>query len=1011
MARNLLKTLATTKLTRAYLQKLDRQNYLATAFAVLIATFSLFWMLFHIGGSDAVALYSDLMYGIAGCIGATFAFTTVYRARRGPLRLSSAHQLAWLLVSLGMLADSVGGFYFAYLEQSGKSNPVPSGADIGFTLFYPCVFFGLLFMPTSLRFRVRTALDALITTLCILGISWFFFIGPAYILLKHSHMAESTFIVSLSYPFWDMLLIFAIVLLILQRAEKILRPSLLICGLGILALVWADTTYAYFTANGTYNSGTPSIDTFWFVASLLIGLSALYQYKALVNRAFNEREHPKQLLMQIDASEVRRSTSSQRFLFLQSGLIYFPLTFLIALMLYQEIIHDDDIAFFLVVLTALVGILVTARYILATFENDVLLKEREQSRQDADQLRLSATQLTNILEFDKLRAQIVHIAATNITFDAALLLLIDEHHGPTDTHASILACATHAQKTKTPSLQLLDVQYPQNALLWDSEKVVVWSENAVAVPPKIAQWHQEHRILATLFIPLVYQTRVLGCLGFASRAKPHFSQRDHTLARAYTQQVAIVIEHSYLYQTAIEQEIFAKAMANIATRLNSALVEPAEIHQLICVEAANALRADYALLYCANDTGQLVPLAAFSDGHEQALTLHEWPPIAQQEQEAQILSSLQPILVPIIPAHSQLALPPPSLRTTSSDLCSISLPNGNGSREVNAKPPPSLLREKLQHKFVQTAVVAPLITGGNPFGLLILARSSPPNSQHDRLAFDHNDLSKVQDFAEQAAVALANAQLYEQQRTAHRRLQELDQLKDQFMITASHELRTPLTAVQGYIELIAQYDEVLPTEQRKEFLQKARRSCDELVVLLSNVMDASRLEMEAGIRPAQMERVNVREMIDSVIDLIGPHLTKERRKIHLAVPSHLTVLADPARLRQVLVNISANALKYSLPQTPIAFTARTLRIDGKQVIIISISDKGKGITPEDQSRLFERFVRLERDINSPVRGSGLGLYISRRLIKAMDGKIWIESRGIPGEGTTFHIQLPLASSV
>jgi len=1008
MPRNILKTHATTKLTRAYLQKLDRQNYLATTFAVLIATFSLFWMLFHIGGNDVVALFSDFMYGIAGFIGATFAFTTVYRARRGPLRLSSAHQLAWLLVSLGMLADSIGGFYFAYLEQSGHPNPVPSGADIGFTLFYPCIFLGLLFMPTSLRFRVRTALDALITTLCILGISWFFFIGPAYILLKHSNIAVSTFIVSLSYPFWDMLLIFAIVMLILQRAEKILRPSLLICGLGILSLIWADTTYAYFTANGTYTSGTPSIDTFWFVASLLIGLSALYQYKAIVNRAYNEMEHPKQLLIHADASPAHRLTSSRRFLFLQSGLIYFPLTFLITLMLYKEISRDDEIAFFLVVLTALVGILVTARYVLATYENDVLLKEREQSRQDAEQLRLSATELTNILEFDKLLAQIVHIAATNLTFDAALLLLIDEHHGPTAKHASILACATTAQKTKTQALHLLDVQYPQNALLWESEKAVVWSESELAAPPTIEQWNQEHNILATLFIPLVYQARVLGCLGFASRAKPHFSQRDHTLARAFTQQVAIVIEHSHLYQTAIEQEIFAKAIANIATRLNSALVEPAEIHQLICVEAANVLRADYALLYCANETGQLVPLAAFSDDHEQPLTLHEWPPIAHQEQEAQMLSSLQPILVQVIPANGQLTLSPPSLRATSSDLCSVSTPNGNGHTEANAKPPTSLLREKLQRKFVQTAIVAPLIIGGNPSGLLILARSSPPGTYHDRLAFDYNDLSKAQDFAEQAAVALANAQLYEQQRTAHRRLQELDQLKDQFMVTASHELRTPLTAVQGYIELIAQYDEVLPIEQRKEFLQKARRSCDELVVLLSNVMDASRLEMEAGIRPAQMERVNVREMIDSIIDLIDPHLTKEHRKTHLAVPSHLAVLADPARLRQVLVNISINALKYSPPQTPIAFAARALRIDGKQTVIISISDKGKGIAPEDQSRLFERFVRLERDINSPVRGSGLGLYISRRLIKAMNGKIWIESRGIPGEGTTFHIQLPIA---
>ncbi len=76
--------------------------------------------------------------------------------------------------------------------------------------------------------------------------------------------------------------------------------------------------------------------------------------------------------------------------------------------------------------------------------------------------------------------------------------------------------------------------------------------------------------------------------------------------------------------------------------------------------------------------------------------------------------------------------------------------------------------------------------------------------------------------------------------------------------------------------------------------------------------------------------------------------------------------------------------------------------------IISVTDKGKGIKPQDQEQLFQRFVRLESDLNSIVRGSGLGLYISRRLIEAMDGNIWIESNGVPGAGSTFHIQLPLA---
>jgi signal transduction histidine kinase len=267
------------------------------------------------------------------------------------------------------------------------------------------------------------------------------------------------------------------------------------------------------------------------------------------------------------------------------------------------------------------------------------------------------------------------------------------------------------------------------------------------------------------------------------------------------------------------------------------------------------------------------------------------------------------------------------------------------------------------------------------------------------------DLPQAQDFAEQAAIAFTNAQLYQQLLNAHRHLQELDQLKDQFMITASHELRTPLTAVHGYLELMAEYGERISHQQKQEFLQKARRGCDELVLLLNNVTDASRLEIEAGLRPAHLERVDVEEAVRGVIDLIEPQILQECREVRVFIPHKLFVKADPVRLRQVLLNLSVNSLKYSEAGTPITFTARTI-FDKEPYVLVSVADKGKGIRSQDHARLFQRFVRLESDLNSVVRGSGLGLYISRRLIEAMNGTIWIESSGIAGAGSTFHFRLP-----
>ena len=255
-------------------------------------------------------------------------------------------------------------------------------------------------------------------------------------------------------------------------------------------------------------------------------------------------------------------------------------------------------------------------------------------------------------------------------------------------------------------------------------------------------------------------------------------------------------------------------------------------------------------------------------------------------------------------------------------------------------------------------------------GLLVLARSHRPGMQEKR-AFALPDLELAQDFAGQAAIAFTNARLYQQLHNAHRRMQELDQLKDQFMVTASHELRTPLTAVQGYLELLENYHTTLSSEQQQEFLEKASHGCEELILLLNNVMDASRLEVEAGIRPAHLERISLREVVESIVDLILLQATQEHREIRVNISAHLMVKADPTRLRQVIRNLSVNALKYSPPGTPLSFSARPIFAQGA-FVILDVTDYGKGIKPADQAKLFQRFVRLESDLNSVVRGSGLG---------------------------------------
>jgi signal transduction histidine kinase len=1009
-----LKTSATDKLTSSYLEKLKRQNTIATTITILIVIFSLFWELYKLGGQDMTIYYADAMYGIAAWIGSYWACQTAYRARFGPLRLESRHQLAWLVIGIALFANGIGGFYYTYLEWAGQFNPVPSPADLGFTTFYFLMFIGLLLIPTAASFRrsrLRIGLDAIITTLCILGISWYFVIGPIFMTNKDI----PTLLVAASYPFWDVLLILAVLLLIFQRTEPVLRSSLLICGLGIMSQIIADTGYAMTLPFGNYTTGTPYIDTFWFCGFLLIGLAGLYQYAAIARRVYYERTHRDS---EVNGTEnlalLRDETAQQRNRIAQTLLIYISLILLLTLMLFSEIRGQNNV--FLVALTAIVGLLVTARYLLVNNENEALLQERDQRREMAERLRIISAQLADELELDPLLTRIVALTTTSLGFDAALLMLFEDFDHPHDTLASLMIRTASSATEEVNSWRFQGDQVPYNAALARKQIEINWDQSTLALPEDILAWQQHEQIPVTLFVPLTYQEKNLGSLGFSIRAPRSFSESELYLAKAFAEEAATAIEHTHLYQAAREHELFSQALANVAARLNSAAATGtnvgAEILQLICNEGANALQADYALLYVhTSNEGQLQSVATFVSEREPPIRLHEWPQISKSEYEAKALWSLQPVLIQIdnqlssgkIPAVTGKleALTPSSTRQSATAIQPVRLHTGG----LRAKGNP-MLREVLLRRKVQTAILAPLIAGNKPVGLLVLARSLHGGTQQKK-AFVMADLPQAQDFAEQAAVAFTNAQLYQQLRNAHRHLQELDQLKDQFMITASHELRTPLTAVHGYLELMAEHGERISHQQQQEFLQKARRGCDELVLLLNNVTDASRLEIEAGLRPLHLEKVNVEEAVSGVVELIEPQIKQECREVQVQIPHKLFVIADPVRLRQILLNLSVNALKYSEAGTPLTYATRTV-FDKEPYVLVSVTDKGKGIKPQDQGRLFQRFVRLESDLNSVVRGSGLGLYISRRLIEAMHGNIWIESSGIAGAGSTFHFRLPAA---
>jgi signal transduction histidine kinase len=247
----------------------------------------------------------------------------------------------------------------------------------------------------------------------------------------------------------------------------------------------------------------------------------------------------------------------------------------------------------------------------------------------------------------------------------------------------------------------------------------------------------------------------------------------------------------------------------------------------------------------------------------------------------------------------------------------------------------------------------------------------------------------------------------EAQQRAYEHQQHLGELKDQFLINVSHELRTPLTELYGYLDLLLAYDDQLDSAGRKTFLKNAMSGCEELTLLINNVLDA--IQIDTKVKLLQLQPVAVASVVEKVLEQFDPR-TLQNYKIRVDIAPSLYVNADPQYVRQVLRNLLSNAYKYAPAHTQIVVSAR---LEGQmqqatEQVVICVKDQGPGIAPDEIPLLFEKFVRLERDLSGSVRGTGLGLYISKQLVEAMGGRIWVESPGVAGQGSSFCFSLPAA---
>jgi Na+/proline symporter/signal transduction histidine kinase len=234
---------------------------------------------------------------------------------------------------------------------------------------------------------------------------------------------------------------------------------------------------------------------------------------------------------------------------------------------------------------------------------------------------------------------------------------------------------------------------------------------------------------------------------------------------------------------------------------------------------------------------------------------------------------------------------------------------------------------------------------------------------------------------------------------ANQRLQELDQLKDEFIATVSHELRTPLTAICSLAEILHDYPDTAPDRQR-EFAGIIIRETRRLTRLIAQVLDFQKLELNH--QRWTITAVDLKKVIEDAVSATGQLVVEKQIQLQVDLPDKVkSINGDHDQLIQAMENLISNAVKFCEPETGRIVIGLKAVAEG---ITVSVADNGIGIRPEDQERIFDRFHQVVDPQRGRPSGTGLGLSITRRIIRRHQGELNIDSR--PGEGATFSFFLP-----
>jgi signal transduction histidine kinase len=515
-------------------------------------------------------------------------------------------------------------------------------------------------------------------------------------------------------------------------------------------------------------------------------------------------------------------------------------------------------------------------------------------------------------------------------------------------------------------------------------------------------WGDQSRAETFLLLPMKMFTRVVGSLCLTSSRPDAYSPEEILILETMVQIITVSIENAKLYDRSRQALLKAKqreeslAAMNSALHAISAVLNVSELLRKFVETVANLVQAEMCTFFqLSADEYELVAQAIYD-------TTGKWKDANQgaskDEKHNDLIEMIRlpfkgSILEHQVEAETFFYLDP----TMVEELAQASAEGGV-----------IFLRET----HIQKMLMIPVRYQMEIVGILAI------HTPHSNRTFRPEELGVLLAISGQAASAIRNAQLFEQIQEAYAELQRMDKLKDEFIVTASHELRTPLSAISGYSSLLKRQSGRITPQQILRFASKIGSATQQLSDLVSNMTEAAKmgaLDKKLELQPGPVQLLTAAEMASSILSI------NIEQKITMYIAGDIWVYCDTTPLRQVMTNLLDNAAKYSPPDGRIIVTGSATTLsqlpedqvdyalladgDDPPVALVRVCDEGEGIALEDQQKIFEKFVRASRSLTTPIRGSGLGLYICRRYIEAMGGRLWLE-QSIPGEGSVFSFYLP-----